>query len=109
MLPAIQDHARESQIVPRRAVKPAATGLKLWFLRDFEGNDGKRAIRAAPMHRRQPRPLIRAQLEGCIHHAERLENHPRQMRAKRLACCGLDHLAGPIYADAITPILAWIE
>ena len=61
------------------------------------------------MHRRQPRPLIRAQLEGSIHHAEWFKNHPRQMRAKRLAGCGLDHLAGPIYADAIGPILTGIE
>ena len=50
MPPAIQDHARESQIITRRAVKPAAAGLELRLLWHFEGNDGKRAIRAAPMH-----------------------------------------------------------
>ena len=105
----IQDHLREGQIVARGAVEAAAAHEELGIFGERELDRRERALVVALVHARQPRPLGRRKLERGVLHAEGAEDVVLEIAVELLPAHRLDHLADPVDADPVLPLVARIE
>ena len=108
-LAAVEDHARELQVVAYGAVQAAAAHLELRLLRDLEGEGRERAVRPAQVGACEARAHVVADAKGGAAHAQRFEQVGLEEGAQRLAADGFHHLAGPVDVDAVLPALAGVE
>ena len=105
----VQDHADELEIVADGGIEAAAAHLELGVLLDGELHRHPGAVLTPHMHGRHPLLHGRRDPEGGVAHAERVEDVLLHVLPEPLPAHRLDHLAGPVDADAVVPALARIE
>src|SRR5258706_717825 len=105
----VHDHEAELQVVGHGAVEAAAAHVELRLLGDAELDRGQGAVGPATVHRGEPVTLGGRELEGGVLHAELPEDVILEVAVQPLAADLPDHLAGPVDADALVPLVSATE